>query len=367
MSSIAVNAITDASAGNTTTINGVTPNSANVVGKNKIINGAMTISQRNTTAYIGNTTAIVYSIDRWNIYGSVAGKFLSQQNAGAVTPPVGFSHYLGITSSSAYTVGASETFQLMQPIEGFNSSDLAWGTASAKTVTLSFWVYSSLTGTFGGSLSNSTVAYAHPFSYSIPTANTWTQISITITGPTAGTWIGATNGIGVRVYFGLGVGSTLSGTAGAWAAADYRSATGATSVVGTSGATFYITGVQLEAGSSATEFEHRPYGTELALCQRYYYDSYPNGSSGIGHAFAGGVIPSALSIAECCVGFPVSMRAAPTVTFPDGLGQSGVAAGAAATASQIDTTGFLRGNKTSGNFTAASSLVTGGFIASAEL
>jgi hypothetical protein len=308
MSSIAVNAITDASAGNTTTINGVTPNSANVVGKNKIINGAMTISQRNTTAYIGNTTAIVYSIDRWNIYGSVAGKFLSQQNAGAVTPPVGFSHYLGITSSSAYTVGASETFQLMQPIEGFNSSDLAWGTASAKTVTLSFWVYSSLTGTFGGSLTNSTVNYAHPFSYSIPTANTWTQISITITGPTAGTWIGATNGIGVRVYFSLGVGSTLSGTAGAWAAADYRSATGATSVVGTSGATFYITGVQLEAGSSATEFEHRQYGTELQLCQRYYQQPIDTGYDFFaGYMVTGNYGPSCFSTWHC------EMRATPTV------------------------------------------------------
>jgi hypothetical protein len=248
-----------------------------VTGKNKIINGAMTISQRNTTAYIGNTTAVVYSIDRWNIYGSVAGKFLSQQNAGSVTPPVGFSHYLGITSQSAYSVTSSNTFQLQQQIEGFNSCDLAWGTASAKTVTLSFWVRSSLTGTFGGSLSNSSVNYAYPFSYTISSANTWTKISITITGPTAGTWVGGTTGIGVRVYFGLGVGSTYSGSAGSWAAADYRSATGATSVVGTSGATFYITGVQLEAGSAATEFEHRPYGIELGLCQRYYQQPIDSG------------------------------------------------------------------------------------------
>jgi hypothetical protein len=152
MSSIAVNAITDANAGNTATINSVTPNVNNVVGKNRIINGNMVIDQRNAGASVSNTTSIAYTTDRWNIYGSVAGKFTAEQNAASVTPPAGFANYLGMTSSSAYTVGAAETFQLQQQIEGFNSSDLAWGTASAKTVTLSFWVYSSLTGTFGGSL-----------------------------------------------------------------------------------------------------------------------------------------------------------------------------------------------------------------------
>ena len=310
MSTIAVNAITDASSGSTTTINGVTPNTSNVIGKNKIINGAMTISQRNATAYIGNTTAVVYSIDRWNIYGSVATKFLSQQNAGSVTPPVGFSHYLGITSQSAYSVTANNTFQLQQQIEGFNSSDLAWGTASAKTVTLSFWVRSILTGTFGGSLSNSSVNYAYPFSYTIASANTWTKISITITGPTAGTWIGGTTGIGIRVYFGLGVGSTYSGSAGSWAAADYRSATGATSVVGTSGATFYITGVQLEAGSSATEFEHRPYGTELQLCQRYYQQPLESGLDFFAGYFVNGNYgPGVFDT------WVVEMRATPTVVL----------------------------------------------------
>ena len=238
--------------------------------RNRIINGAMVIDQRNAGASvtITNTSAITYTLDRMFGYGSIASKFTVQQNAGAVTPPAGFINYLGATSSSAYSVLASDQFTVGQTIEGLNIADLAWGTANAKTVTLSFQVYSSLTGTFGGSLRNSATNRSYPFSYSIPVANTWTTISITIAGDTSGTWL-TTNGIGIQILFGLGTGATYSGTAGAWAGANYFSATGATSVVGTNGATFYITGVQLEKGSTATSFDYRPYGTELALCQRY--------------------------------------------------------------------------------------------------
>jgi len=237
--------------------------------RNRIINGNFVISQYNGT---NSTTAVdsTYFIDRWRPISSAASKFTVQQNAGSVTTPVGFPNYLGCTSSSAYTVGASEAFAVGQYVEGFNWADLAWGTANAKTVTLSFQVYSSLTGTFGGCLQNSATNYSYPFSYTVSSANTWTSISITIAGPTAGTWIGATNGVGVRLYFSLGAGSTYSGTAGSWSASTLFAPTGAVSVVGTSGATFYITGVQLEQGSAATSFERRPYGTELFLCQRYF-------------------------------------------------------------------------------------------------
>lgn len=237
--------------------------------RNKIINGDMVIDQRNAGASVTPTsTSNVFPVDRFVVVVSQDNKLTAQQNAGSVTPAAGFINYLGITSSSSYTVGASDYFTIRQQIEGFNVSDLGWGTANAKTVTLSFQVYSSLTGTFGGALSNSDFSRSYPFSYTISSANTWTSISVTIAGDTTGTWL-TNNGIGIRVQFGLGVGSTYSGTAGAWAGALYISSTGAKSVVGTNGATFYITGVQLESGSTATEFERRPYGTELALCQRY--------------------------------------------------------------------------------------------------
>jgi hypothetical protein len=234
--------------------------------KNRIINGAMMIDQRNAGASVNGNG--VYTLDRWYAQASQNNKFTVQKNAGSVTPPLGFTNYLGVTSSSAYTVGSGEQFNLLQGIEGFNTADLNWGTANAATVTLSFWVRSSLTGTFGGSLQNATQNRSYPFSYTISAANTWEQKSITITGDTSGTW-NTTNGAGIYMWFGLGVGSSVSGTAGSWSGSNYTSATGATSVVGTSGATFYITGVQLEKGSTATSFDYRPYGTELALCQRY--------------------------------------------------------------------------------------------------
>jgi hypothetical protein len=237
--------------------------------KNRIINGAMQIDQRNAGASV-TPTASTYTLDRWRLSVSVASKVSVQQNAGSVTPPIGFTNYLGVTSTSAYTVGASESFNIRQAIEGFNTADLQWGTANAATVTLLFWVRSSLTGTFGGSLYNSAANRAYPFSYTISSANTWEQKSVTIAGDTTGTWVGATNGTGLWLNFCLGAGSSASGTAGSWASTFYASATGATSVVGTDGATFYITGVQLEKGSTATSFDYRPYGTELALCQRYY-------------------------------------------------------------------------------------------------
>jgi len=233
--------------------------------KNRIQNGAMTIDQRNAGASVTPTNGL-YVTDRWKFLLTQASKLTAQQSS---TAPTGFNNSLLVTSSSAYSIGSGDAFVLQQFIEGFNFADLGWGTASAKTVTLSFQVYSSLTGTFGGSIVNNAIDRSYPFSYTVSAANTWTTVSVTIAGDTSGTWVGATNGIGARINFGLGVGSTLASTAGSWAAGYYLSATGATSVVGTSGATFYITGVQLEVGSSATGFEYRQYGQELALCQRY--------------------------------------------------------------------------------------------------
>ena len=236
--------------------------------KNRIINGDMRIDQRNAGASVTPINGD-YGIDRWKVAMSAASKFSLQQNAGSVTPPTGYINYLGITSASAYSLSASDYFVVRQNIEGLNIADLGWGTANAKTVTLSAWVYSSLTGTFGGALNNSGSSRSYPFTYSISTANTWTNISVTIAGDTSGTWL-TTNGVGISVNFSVGTGTTYSGTAGSWSGSNYVSATGATSVVGTSGATFYLTGVQLEVGSSATGFEVVDYTTQLAMCQRYY-------------------------------------------------------------------------------------------------
>jgi hypothetical protein len=270
----------------------------------------MVIDQRNAGASgTGNSN---YTVDRWQYYGSQASKVTWQQNAGSVTPPAGFTNYLGVTSSSAYSILTGDYFGIQQGIEGYNVADLNWGTANAKTITLSFWVRSSLTGTFGGALNNSGSSRSYPFTYTISAANTWEQKSVTIAGDTSGTWL-TTNGAGLTVNFGLGMGTTFSGTAGVWASANYVSATGATSVVGTNGATFYITGVQLEVGSTATSFDYRPYGTELGLCQRYYakmgaggYSSYTALASGLATASTSG---------NLYVKYPVTMRASATIAY----------------------------------------------------
>jgi hypothetical protein len=275
--------------------------------KNRIINGAMMIDQRNAGASVTNTAgATTYTLDRWALYGDQASKFTVQQSSTSTT---GFINSLLVTSSSSYSVGASEIFNIQQRIEGLNCADLAWGTANAATVTMSFWVRSSLTGTFGGSIMNSAENRNYPFTYTISAANTWEQKSVTIAGDQSGTWI-TTNGIGIRIFFSIGTGSSVSGTAGAWAAGAKYSATGATSVVGTNGATFYITGVQLEKGSTATSFDYRPYGTELQLCQRYCWKVSASTDQTLLTMGAGGDSTSVQIFGN----YIVPMRSTPTVT-----------------------------------------------------
>jgi hypothetical protein len=292
--------------GATTFNSTVQVNGANVSGftgfKNRIINPGMVIDQRNAGASITFNDG-VFPIDRWTTVATQSSKGTIQQNAGAVTPPAGFTNYLGFTSSSAYSVLTGDAFAIQQRIEGLNLSDFGWGTANAATVTLSFWVRSSLTGTFGGSISNSAQNRSYPFTYTISAANTWELETVTIAGDTSGTWL-TTNGIGARVNLGLGAGATYSGTAGAWSGSTLFSATGATSVVGTNGATFYITGVQLERGSNATSFEFRDYGRELIMCQRYFQVI----SSGLIGCFANTTTYTGT------YNNPVVMRAAPTAS-----------------------------------------------------
>ena len=363
MSTIAVNAITNAAGGNTATINGMTPTADSLQGfRNRLINSDMRIDQRNAGASVTNQASRIYTLDRWAYVASQSSKFTVQQTPSATETgyatrvAAGFTNYLAVTSSSAYSVGSSDYFVIQQRIEGYNSADLAWGTASAKTVTLSFWVYSSLTGTFGGALQNNAADRSYPFTYTVSAANTWEQKTVTIAGDTSGTWL-TTNGLGIVLQFGLGLGSTYSGTAGAWAAANYLSVTGATSVVGTSGATFYITGVQLEAGSVATPFERRPYSTELQLAQRYYYQytaptviGQNGGNIGSGYStYFGLSIP-----------FKVSMRTNPTI-----LQNFGVSTDSAGTITyNANEEGYGLNH---GNMSGLYSYISGTFKVSAEL
>ena len=256
--------------------NGVTFNDSSLQGaaaspyvlKNRLINGDFRIDQRNAGASVTPTSG-QYTLDRWYIGATQTSKLTVQQNAGSVTPPAGFTNYLGVTSSSSYTPLSTDVFILVQAIEGYNISDFAFGTASAKTVTLSFWVRSSLTGTFGGNIENASETQCYPFNYTISAVNTWTQVSVTIPGATTAAW-NTTNTVGLYLCLDLGSGTSQKGTANTWQTGGKFAPTGTTNLISTSGATLYFTGVQLEIGTSATPFERRLYNQELANCQRYY-------------------------------------------------------------------------------------------------
>lgn len=298
--------------------------SSGISHKNMIINGDMVIDQRNCGASITPTTDAKYSLDRWCMSISQASKYSVQQVSDA---PANFNNSLKVTSLSAYSLVSSDFFGVFQNIEGYNIAKLGFGSSSAKPITLSFWVKSSLTGIFVGRIANGAGNRSYPFSYAVNTANTWEKKTITIPGDTTGTWL-TTNGTGFNVYFGLGLGANFVGSANSWQAGNFSTVSGAVSLVGTSGATWQLTGVQLEQGSVATDYEYRPYGTELALCQRYFSKSYDINVIPATFATNGPIVALAFNTYDfyTCgyTKLPVSMRTAPTVnTYSTVTGASG--------------------------------------------
>jgi hypothetical protein len=292
--------------------------------KNRLINGGMVFSQRGTSAFT-QTTSVTYSLDRWATYGSGGSQFTVQQLT--ASPPTGYKNYLGVVNSGTpVTPSAAQEWEVVQYIEGYNIADLGWGAAGAQSVTLSFWVKSSVIGSFGASLCNYNSTRTYPFSYTISAANTWEQKTITVAGDTTGTW-NTDNTIGIGIVFSMGAGTTKSGTANTWAGANYIQPTGSVALVSTASATWQVTGVQLEAGTVATSFDWRPYGTELALCQRYYEKSYPMatapGASSVtsgmswlvnGYTSSGYVL--------CTTTFKATKRTAAAIAYWDAAGNS---------------------------------------------
>ena len=317
--------------------------------KNRIINGNMVIDQRNAGASVTQSSASnLYTVDRWQVAGTVNAAFTAQQSS---TVPDNFVKSLVLTSSASTSPAASDFFGLIQKVEGYNFADLGFGTSAAKTITLSFWVRSSVTGTFTGTLNNSSAGRCFPFSYTISSANTWEQKSITVAGDTTGTWL-TTNGIGVQIFFALGGGSNWKEPAGSWTSTLCLMADGQTDWISTSGATFYITGVQLEVGENATPFENRLYGTELALCQRYcqVYDNTTGRIYGTASYYS-------------TINFPVLfplMRAAPTCTQlanGDCYGWQSLVVGTG-TFAPISTNGFVYTHTKTGTNPTASFMAT---------
>jgi len=292
--------------------------------KNRIINGAMTIDQRNAGASVTvNADAAFFASDRFQAAGQGSdGVYTIQRSA---TAPAGFANSIVATVTTAdSSITASQQYNVQQHIEGLNTADLSWGTSDAKTVTLSFWVRSSVTGTFSGAIRNAAADRSYPFSYTINAANTWEKEIITIPGDQSGTW-GVGTGIGLNVIWTLGAGTSRLGPANAWAGANYQGVTGQTNLIATNGATWYLTGVQLEAGSTATSYDYRHTSVELAMCQRYYQNSYAVGvaagtaTNGVQTSWAAS---NTSSIAGIALTLSVAMRANPTLSFWDVAGNA---------------------------------------------
>ena len=304
--------------------------------RNMVINGAMQVAQRGTGAFTANTD---YPVDRFQMLNNTStGTFSAQQVS---EYPDGFKNSLKVTVTAADTsLGSTERLLVSYPVEGNDFVSPAFGTSSAKSITLSFEVRSSLTGTFSGSVQNSAQNRSFPFEYTISSANTWETKSITIAGDTSGTWLTDT-GIGLRLRFSLGCGSSQQGTVNTWASANYFGTSAETPLIGTNGATWQITGVQLELGENASDFEHRSFGEELALCQRYYYRRTSTLTSN--NEYSNSVFAYSTTDIQGGAQHPVPMRASPSLTF-DGVLKVSTGSGTVTSSSGFSKTNYSTKN-----------------------
>ena len=279
--------------------------------KNRIINGTMTIDQRNAGANVTLSNSAQYPVDRFGVFKDTAGATCKAEQSSTVPNGEGFTKSLLWTTTTGSAAGVSEDACIRQYIEGYNFADLSFGTAAAQPFTLSFWVRSSIAGTYGVSLANSSANRCYMATYTVNATNTWEKKTITVVGDTSGTWV-TDNGLGFRVFWDMGSGTNRSiAASSSWGSSYGTGLTGGVKISANTGATFYLTGVQVERGSTASSFEYRPYGTELALCQRYYWKT----TQGTGDVY--GIAGYSLSgnAVWAQFGFPVTMRATPTVTI----------------------------------------------------
>ena len=263
MSTIKVNSVDPRNTGETVSVNGIAmPNAGPLANRNKIINGDMSIAQRG--APTGTDT---YPADRFRQASNTQGAYTFARETTDV--PTGFNYSLKATVTTADgTIGPSNGWVLLQKIEGYNVSELMYGTPNAKPITITFWVKSSVAGVYCATLRNGADNRCFVSEYTISSADTWEYKTITVAGDTSGTWE-TTNGSGLGLVFCLTGGSSKQRAAGSWGTfADCSS--NQTQLLQTLNANWLVTGVQLEAGTNATPFEHRSYGEELARCQRYY-------------------------------------------------------------------------------------------------
>ena len=281
--------------------------------KNLIINGGMQVDQRNTLGS-PNTGGFIRSVDgNWFCAEGTDGAATYEQIADApAASGLVYSQKVTVTTADS-ALASNQRLCNNQGVEGYDWNRLKWGTSEAKPATVQFWVKSSVTGTYGFSLRTGIGGMSYTQPYTISSANTWEYKTFTVAGPTSilGGSVSATNGTAWYLIFGLGFGAGFdTGVDNTWAAVGNGQGRAAhTNLMATNGATWQLTGFQIEVGSVATDFEHRSYGEELALCSRYYTNWGPNASDRI----------CSFQYRNDYLGyqaqFPVEMRAAPTCTF----------------------------------------------------
>ena len=272
--------------------------------RNMVINGAMMVNQRYGDS-ADTPSDGEYTMDRWQAWMSTGSKFSVQRSSDS---PDDFEKSLLVTSLSAATVTANHEHGITTKLEGQNIQRLALGTSSAKSVTLSFYVKCSLTGTFGGLVGNSALNMSYIFSYTVNSANTWERKTITIPPTTSGTFLSGT-GNGLQVHFELGVGSNRTAAVGWQTNTAVRGVNSQVNLIATNAATWRMTGLQLEAGTTATDFEHKSFEQELALCQRYYQRH----TDGNGNPVCENATMYNSSTVFMSIPLPVVMRAAPSL------------------------------------------------------
>lgn len=299
------------------------------LGRNRLLNAGFEIDQTNGGGAVSiNSATAVYIMDQWVGRGQATDGVFTVGRASTGTL-AGFQNCARITITTAdASIGATQFYHFRTPIEGFTTRDWNYGAAGAKTLTLSFWVRSSVTGTFAVALGNNGATRSYVSTYTVNVADTWEYKSITVLGDTTGSWANLTTGVQMLVYFNVGAGATMATTANTWAAGEFYTVAGTTNLIATNAATMDLTGIQLEIGSASTPFENRPMGFELWLCQRYYETSYGR------DFFAGNNTNDGLedcaflklntnSVSSNLVHFRNTKRAAPTMTFYTNTGTLG--------------------------------------------
>ena len=281
------------------------------VNRNLIINGAMTVAQRGTS--FSNVTSSQFCLDRFSVDVSGGGAFNVTQDTSA---PEGFEKSLKLEVNTAdSSIAAGDTYRVTQAVEGQNTAQVDLGASTAKAMALSFYVKSSVTGTYGVGLANNAETENFVAEYTINSADTWEKKTINIPVRTSGTWL-TTIGVGIGVRFDLGSGTNFNGTAGQWQTTSSKvfRTSSCVNLIATGSATWFITGVQLEVGQNPTSFEHEPFERTIAKCQRYLVslDMTTNLTGDtFGKYFTGPIISS--TNARPQMNFPVPMRGKPAL------------------------------------------------------